>query len=146
HQANGRSAIGILTTEDKPPAPPNTWRFVKVDGVAPNQAQAAAGKWRFYTETSFNTRSAGTNATLSTEGYTGLVNRLVSDLGNRTIVAQINGANQTFGAAGLMALLSRQTSAPDNVPNYTGSNTIIPWSKLVGGTTLDNCQAPKAVF
>ena len=143
HQAQGRSAIGILTTEDKPNA---SWRFVKVDGVAPNQANTASGAYRFYTEASLNTRIGGAIATNSAEGYPAFVTRLSADFANKSIIKQINGSNQSFGAAGLMALLSRQTVAPDTTPDYTGANSIIPWTKLVGGTTVDNCQAPKAVF
>jgi len=139
HQAGGRSAIGILTTEDKPNA---SWRFVKVDGVAPNQANTAAGKYRFYTENVVVTRTAGALATNSAEGYSALVTRLNSDFANKTIIKQINGADQSFGAAGLMALLSRQTSAPDNVADFTGANSINPWSKVVG-SDVNNCQNPK---
>ena len=139
HQAGGRSAIGILTTEDKPNA---SWRFVKVDGVTPNQAQVAAGKYRFYTENVVITRSAGALATAAAEGYSALVARLNADFGNKTIIKQINGADQTFGAAGLMALLSRQTSAPDNVADFTGASSINPWSK-VSGSDVNNCQNPK---
>ena len=143
HQAQGRSAIGILTTEDKPNA---SWRFVKVDGVAPNQANTASGRYRFYTEASLNTRIDGAIATATAEGYPAFVARLGTDLANKAIIKQINGTNQSFGAAGLMALLTRQTVAPDTTPDYTGTNSIIPWTKLVGGTAVDNCQAPKAVF
>ena len=143
HQAQSRSAIGILTTEDKPNA---SWRFVKVDGVAPNQANNASGRYRFYTEAALHTRIGGAIATAGAEGYTAFVARLGTDLANKTIIKQVNGSDQSFGSAGLMALLSRQTAAPDNVADFTGANSIIPWSKLVGGTTVDNCQAPKAVF
>ena len=139
HQANGRSAIGILTTEDKPTTA-NNWRFVKVDGVAPNQANTAAGRYRFYTETSFNTRSTGTFATASQPGYTAFVNRLKADLANPTILAQVNGADQTYGKAGLMALLSLQ--AAGTVADFTGASSDIPWTKTVGAA-VNNCQRPK---
>ena len=136
HQAGGRGAIGILTTEDKPNG---SWRFVKVDGVTPNQAQTAAGRYRFYTETAINTRTAGAFNTAGAEGYSAFVSRFITDFGNATIVKQINGADQTFGAAGLMALLSRQASG--TAPDFTGAATIVPWTK-VGGAGVDNCQRP----
>ena len=103
----------------------------------------AAGKYRFYTETSLNVRSD-----LPT-GYGeagALVDRMKTDFANKAIIALINGADQPFGPAGLMALLSLQTAAPDNVANFTGSNSINPWTKLVGGSTINNCQAPKLLF
>lgn len=138
HQANGRSAIGILTTEDKPGS--NNWRFVKVDGVAPNQANTAAGRYRFYTEASVNTRTAGAFATSAAQGYSQFVSRLLTDLANPAIIKQINGTDQTYGPAGLMALLSRQATAP--APDFTGASSILPWSKVVG-TSVNNCQKPK---
>ena len=114
--------------------------------MAPNQANTASGRYRFYTEASLNTRIDGAIATATAEGYPAFVARLGTDLANKAIIKQINGTNQSFGAAGLMALLTRQTVAPDTTPDYTGTNSIIPWTKLVGGTAVDNCQAPKAVF
>lgn len=140
HQAGSRSAIGILTTEDKPNG---SWRFVKVDGAAPNQAATAAGRYRFYTEASINTRSAGTFNTNGAEGYggaNGFVARFIKDFGNPAIIKQINGADQTFGAAGLMALLSRQVAGTP--PDFTGASSVIPWTKVVGAN-VNNCQNPK---
>lgn len=135
---NGFSGIGMLTTEDK--AGSNGWRFVKVDGVAPNQAQTAAGRYRFYTEASVNTRTAGAFATNSTSGYSTFVTRFLADFANPAIITQINGAAQPYGAAGLMALLSRQ--APGTLPDFTGATSVIPWTK-VSGTSVNNCQRPK---
>ena len=139
HHTASRGAIGILTTEDKPGSA--NWRFLKVDGVAPTQAQAAAGKYRFYVESTINTRSSGAFATSAALGYTAVVNRLQADFANPATIKLINGADQTFGAAGLMALLPT-----GGTPDYTGAASVMPWTKLVGGATLDNCQAPKAVF
>lgn len=139
HHGANRGAIGILTTEDK--AGSANWRFVKVDGFAPTQANAASGKYRFYVESALNTRSAGAFATSAALGYTAFVNRLVADFGNPTTIKLINGADQTFGAAGLMALLPT-----GGTPDYTGASSVMPWTKAVGGTDSDNCQAPKATF
>ncbi len=135
---SGLGGIGILTTEDK--AGSNGWRFVKVDGVTPNQAQTAAGRYRFYTETAVNTRAAGAFATNSAEGYSTFVSRFLADFANPTIINQINGTAQPYGAAGLMALLSRQ--APGTLPDFTGATPINPWTKVVG-TSVNNCQKPK---
>src|SRR5262249_2657865 len=141
HNGAGRGAIGILTTEDV--AGTANWRFVKVDGVTPNQTQTAAGKYRFYVESSLNTRTAGAFATSTALGYPAFVSRLRTDFSTAAIGKSLN-QTQTFGVGGVMALLSRQSPIP--APDYTGASAIVPWSKLVGGTTSDNCQAPKAVF
>lgn len=138
HNAGGRGAIGILTMEDKPGSA--NWRFVKLDGITPNHAQAAAGKYRQYVESVLNTRTAGAFATSAALGYTAVVNRLKADFANPAIVQAINGT-QTFGTSGIMALLP-----VGGTPDYTGTTQVIPWTKLVGGVTLDNCQAPKAAF
>lgn len=139
HHTAGRGAIGILTTEDK--AGTANWRFVKVDGVAPTQAQTAAGKYRHYVESFLNTRTSGAFATASALGYSAFVTRLSTDLANPAIIKQINGADQPFGAAGLMALYTRQTPAP--ALDFTGASGVLPLTK-VSGADVNNCQAPYA--
>jgi hypothetical protein len=139
HNAAGRGAIGMLTTEDK--AGTANWRFVKVDGVAPTQANAASGKYRHYVESTINTRTAGAFATSAALGYTAVVNRLKADFANPATIKLINGADQPFGAAGLMAL-----GVSGGTVDFTGASSVLPWTKLVSGTSLDNCQAPKVVF
>ncbi len=140
HNGAGRGAIGILTTEDKPGTA--NWRFVKVDGVTPNQAQTAAGKYRHYVESFLNTRTSGTFATSAALGYTAIVTRLNTDLANPTLIKAINGADQTFGPAGLMALYTRQSPAP--ALDFTGATTVLPWTKADASGAVNNCQAPYA--
>ena len=141
HNGAGRGAIGILTTEDKPGT--SNWRFVKVDGVTPNQAQTAAGNYRHYVESFLNTRTTGAFATSAASGYPAIVTRLSTDLANPTIIAQINGTDQTFGKAGLMALYTRQATPP--ALNFTGAQPpILPWTKVNASAVVDNCQAPYA--
>lgn len=137
HNAANRGAIGILTTEDKPGSA--NWRFVKVDGVSPTQANAASGKYKQYVESYLNVRTSGLLATSTALGYSAIVTRLKTDLANPTIIKSINGTDQTFGAAGLMALLSKQTAG--TTPDFTGASSVIPWTKATGGG-VDNCQAP----
>ncbi len=140
HNGAGRGAIGILTTEDK--AGTANWRFVKVDGVTPNQAQTAAGKYRHYVESFLNTRTSGAFATASAAGYSAFVTRLSTDLANPAIIKQINGADQTFGPAGLMALFTRQAVAP--ALDFAGTTSVLPWTKVNAGAEVDNCQPPYA--
>lgn len=139
HNAAGRGSIGILTTEDK--AGTANWRFVKVDGVAPTQANTAAGRYRHYVESTLNTRTAGAFATSAALGYTAFVNRLKADFSNPATVKLINGADQPFGAAGLMAL-----GVTGSALDFTGASSVLPLTKLVASTSLDNCQAPKVLF
>ena len=139
HNANSRGAIGMLTTEGK--AGTANWRFVKVDGVAPTQANAASGRYRHYVESTINTRTTGAFATSLALGYPAFVNRLKADFANPVTIKLINGDNQPFGAAGLMAL-----GVSGGTVDFTGASAVLPWTKLVSGTSLDNCQAPKVVF
>jgi len=141
HNTNNRGAIGMLTTEDKYDAASTAgdYRFVKVDGIAPTQANAAAGKYRGYAESFLNVRTSGAFATSAALGYSAFVTRLKTDLANPAIIKLINGSDQSFGAAGLMALLSRQTSG--TVADFTGASSVIPWTKA-SGTEINNCQAP----
>lgn len=134
HNTQNRGAIGILTTEDKPGS--SAWRFVKVNGVAPTQANVAAGRYQIYTDNALNVR-INTNDTASALGYAAFLTRLKSDLGNTSVINAINGGAQTFGAAGLM------TRFVSGTPDFTGNTPINPWNRLVGGSALDNCQQPK---
>jgi len=141
HNTAGRGAIGILTTEDKyDGSAAGDYRFVKVDGVAPNQANAAAGAYRGYAESFLNVRTSGAYATSAADGYSAFVTRLKTDLANPAIIKLINGADQAFGPAGLMALLSKQTAG--TTPDFTGASSVMPWTKTAG-TSVDNCQAPQ---
>jgi hypothetical protein len=141
HNTAGRGAIGILTTEDKyDGSAAGDYRFVKIDGIAPNQANAAAGKYRGYAESFLNVRTSGAFATSAAPGYSAVVTRLKTDLANPAIIKLINGADQAFGASGLMALLSKQTAG--TAPDFTGASSVIPWTKTAG-TSVDNCQAPQ---
>lgn len=140
HQTQSRGAIGMQTGELKPGA--SGWRFVKVDGNAPIHADVAAGKYQFYTDASINTRTGATLPTSTALGYAAFLTRFKSDIKNPTIINLINGSDQTFGKSGLMASFQGLPAVPD----FTGATPVNPWNRLVGGTAIDNCQAPKAPF
>jgi hypothetical protein len=140
HNANSRGSIGMQTGETKP-ATAAGWRFVKVDGNAPIHADVASGRYQFWTQASINTRIGATLPTASALGYSAYVSRIKTDLKNPTIVALVNGSDQTFGKSGIMANLPT-----GGTPDFTGASIINPMNRLVAGTTVDNCQSPKAPF
>jgi hypothetical protein len=140
HNTALRGSIGMQTGELKPGT--SGWRFVKVDGNAPIHADVAAGKYQMYTDASINTRVGVTNPTASALGYSAFLTRFKSDIKNPAIIALINGSDQTFGKSGLMAAFPGLPATPD----FTGATPVNPWNRLVGGTAIDNCQAPKAPF
>jgi hypothetical protein len=150
HHGAGHGAVGILTSEDKPGA--NNWRFVKVDGVTPSQANVANGRYQFWVASTIQKR-INVNPTSAQPGYDDFLARLVADLKSTSVINAINGGQQhwssgiafggNFGVAyaGLMANLESPAT-----PNFTGSIPVNPWNRLVGGSTLDNCQKAVAPF
>jgi hypothetical protein len=141
HQSRGRGAIGILTTETKQTAAGN-WRFVKVNSIAPTHGQVAAGKYTQYSDASLNTRISGPSPTAGAAGYPAFLTRLRADFSDPTLINVINAGAQTFGQSGLMALDVLESPVP--TPDYTGVQGRNPWSRLVGGSTFNNCQAGKS--
>jgi hypothetical protein len=141
HQNQARGAIGVLSTEFKQTAAGKV-RFVKVNGVAPTQAQVAKGNYQQYADASLNTRIGTTLPTASAAGYAGFLTTLKNSFANPATIAVINAGGQTFGASGLMALDALASTVP--AADYTGAAGRNPWSRLVGGTDLNNCQSGKA--
>lgn len=140
HQTGSRGAVGVLTTETKQTAGGN-FRFVKINGVAPNHAGVASGQYTQYSDASLNTRIGATLPTASAAGYSNFLTRLKTDFSDPAVISVINAGSQTFGAAGLMALDVLETTVP--TPDFTGASGRNPWSRLVGGSDLNNCQTGK---
>lgn len=140
HQAGARGAVGVLTTETKQTAGGN-FRFVKIDGVAPTHAGVASGQYTKYSDASLNTRIGATLPTASAAGYSSFLTKLKSDFSDPAVISVINGGSQTFGASGLMALDVLESPVP--AADFTGASGRNPWSRLVGGSDLNNCQPGK---
>ena len=140
HQAGLRGAVGVLTTETKQTAGGN-FRFVKINGVAPTHAGVASGQYTQYSDASLNTRIGATLPTASAAGYSSFLSKLKSDFSDPAVISVINGLPQPFGASGLMALDVLETTIP--AADFTGASGRNPWSRLVGGSDLNNCQTGK---
>ncbi|MBL0726183.1 hypothetical protein [Piscinibacter sp. HJYY11] len=140
HQAGGRGAIGTISTEFKQTAG-GSLRFVKINGAAPTHANVASGRYTQYTDASLNTRIGTTLPTASAAGYSAFLTVLKNDFADPAVISVINAGNQTFGPSGLMALDALEASIP--APDFTGTSGRNPWSRLVGGTDLNNCQPGK---
>ncbi len=141
HQADGRASIGVLSTEYKQVAG-GSIRFAKANGVAPTYAGVASGQYQYYTDVSLNTRIGSTLPTASALGYAAYLTAFKNGFANPATVEVINGSNQTFGPSGLVALDVLNSTVP--VADYAGTTARNPWSRLVGGTDLNNCQSGKA--
>jgi ABC-type phosphate transport system substrate-binding protein len=136
HQNKSRGAIGMLSTETSQTAA-SLWRFVKVNGFAPTKNRVASGSYTQYADASLNTRKANAALpfnnlpTASALGYPAFITKFKADF-----AGSVSGVgSQPFGAAGVMPL-----DAAALVNNTLGKN---PWTRLVGGTTLNNCQPGK---
>ena len=141
HQAGGRAAVGVLSTEFKQTTG-GSLRFVKANGVAPTYAGVASGRYTYYGDISLNTRIGATLPTASALGYTNFVTALKAGFANPATIEVVNGSNQTFGPSGLVALDVLAPVVP--AADYTGATARNPWSRLVGGIELTNCQPGKA--
>lgn len=141
HQADGRAAIGTLSTEYKQVAG-GSIRFAKANGTAPTYAGVASGKYTYYGDVSLNTRTGATLPTATALGYAGYIAALKAEFANPATIEVINGSNQTFGPSGLVALDALAPVIP--VADYTGATARNPWTRLVGGSDLNNCQPGKA--
>lgn len=140
-QDSNVGAVGVLTTETKIGAA-SKYLFVKINGYAPTQANVAAGKYTAYAEVALNTRgSSGASPTLLADNYSNFITKFKAQFSDKAIIKIMNGNDQPFGASGLM--VSDALTSPALTPDFTGANSRNPWSRLVAGTTLNNCQAGK---
>jgi hypothetical protein len=141
HNDAGRGAVGVMTTETKV-STSTKFAFAKISGVAPTQANVAAGKYAQYSDAAINLRTGATSPTASANNYSNFVTKFKAAFADGAIINVINGAPQPFGAAGVIALDNLVSPTP--TADYTGAESRNPWSRLVGGTTLNNCQPGKA--
>ena len=141
HNDAGRGGVGVQTTETKV-STSTKFAFVKINGVAPNQANVASGKYSQYSDAAINLRTGATSPTASADNYSNFVTKFKAAFADGAIISVINGDAQPFGAAGVMALDNLVSPVPS--ADYTGAAGRNPWSRLVGGTTLNNCQPGKA--
>ena len=144
HNAGVRGAVGVLSTEYKQLVG-GPIAFAKINGVAPTYQGVASGQYQYYTDVSLNTRVGGSPALLTAAqpGYTAYLASFKNGFALPATIEIINGSNQTFGPSGLVALDALVTPIIP-VADYSGATARNPWSRLVGGTDLNNCQSGKA--
>lgn len=144
HDTDGRGAIGTLSLEYKQTAA-NNIRFVKINGVMPTYAGVASGAYTFYGDVSLNQRVNTANGAVGTQaalGYPAYITAMKANFASPATIEIINGSAQPFGPSGLMALDALASPVP--TADFTGATARNPWSRLVGGTVLNNCQPGKA--
>ena len=83
--AAGVAAIGEIST-DYQPAPTDGWRFIKLDGYAPEQINAAEGRYTLWAEGTLNTNTA--NAPSGAKAN--VLASLIAEAGNPTTLSALN--------------------------------------------------------
>jgi hypothetical protein len=107
--ANGQFAIGLLSTEN-PMDVTDSWRYIRIDGVASSLEQTQRGSYMFYTENAIISPSNALNNTLSTQ-QNDLANAIRTNLRN---------------AAALVASNVQHFQTSGGVSGWTGGLIAIP--------------------
>ncbi len=134
-------AIGMQSTENNA-THAKSYRFIKVDGVAPTLENAFRGKYLDWVEQTYQWRkgAAAANALNPVTAEEVLIlTKIAAEAGNPTIIgSDLNTAfNQPFGQAGYMAIGKNFAFADTLVPLAP----VMPYSHAVKGD-LNNCQVP----
>ncbi|MEN9727144.1 MAG: hypothetical protein RL434_1510 [Pseudomonadota bacterium] len=114
----GKASIGVLTSE-RVPTTTDGWRFIKLDGAAPNVLNAVKGSHEFFFESTIQWRKTAivsgdiTLPALPT-AKRNVAQAIVNQLGKPDVVARLNTAfNHPFGRAGLLGnAVKNKASAP----------------------------------
>lgn len=127
HNAGGRGAIGVLTTEQVGTA---NWKHVRVNGVLPNYTNVKSGAYTHYGDASLNTRKAP-NA--PDADHATFLTAFKANFAVSPVLHSLFGSTLTDdGKAGLITL--------DSVTGTTGGN---PWVRLDSDGVVDNCVPGK---
>ena len=141
--ANAKTAwaIGMQSMEANP-AHLKSYRFIKIDGVAPTLANAFAGKYGDWVEQTYQWRkgAAALNALNPVTAEEVLIlTKIAEQAGNPTVIGtDINVPfMHAFGQSGYMAIGKNFAFTDTLVP----AAPVMPYSHAVAGA-LNNCQTP----
>ena len=133
---NGRWALGIHGTE-KNAKQTESWRFVKINGVAPTLQHAANGTYLDWVELTF--QYAKNHAFEA--GEKAIVDEFIKAAGNPAVLAALNANfSHPFGAAGYLASPKNYTPDANGVVNLAGP--INPYSHATTAQGVNNCRIP----
>ncbi|MDD1650184.1 MAG: hypothetical protein LUO80_07290 [Methylococcaceae bacterium] len=130
-------AIGIQTTERNTK---NTlqYRYIKHDGQAPTIENAAAGRYGFAVEVTYQWLKSG--------GPTGdkakIINKIATDAGKPSIIANNNKAfAYSWGQGGYLAVSASGHPVSENGVLDVNA-PVTPYTHAPDGLLLDNCRVP----
>ncbi len=132
-----RWAIGIQGTENNI-SNSDEYRFIKIDGVEPTLANAASGRYKWWSELTFQYNTIHYN-NIDSDTRT-LIDSIVTEAGNKTVAALTNPtAKHLFGQAGFMAIPQNTTAPQFAIVDLT--QPVNPLSRSVGGQP-STCRLP----
>ena len=90
--AAGKYSIGLLSTENAPVAGTDHWHFVSIDGIAPTEANAIAGKYDYFVEQSIQWRNVTVNGVAAPSGIkTTFLDQFKTRSGNPVVLSTLPG-------------------------------------------------------
>ncbi len=133
---NHRWAIGIQSMEKNPPSSTftfsNAYRFIKIDGFAPNLANVHAGD--YYDFAAQNLQYRVEAPAVAASAYAALV----ATLSSPTTLATLN-KNQTFGTSGWLAI---PTSSVKPDASLSTSRPVSWYRRVSAGNKGNTCALP----
>ena len=133
-------AIGIQSTEKKDAS----FKFVKIDGLAPTLENAASGKYWHWVEITYQWATNATTAQVPTAQQQSLIDTIVANGGSPATLAGLNAKFiHPFGQAGYMAVSRNGHSVTDGSGNIDLiNNPVTAYSHTSAGGNIDNCMVP----
>jgi len=133
----GRWAIGVQGTDSNAALGKN-YRFLKVDGNAPTLANAVNGKYKWWTELTFQYKTTLSGDTLK------IANEFIKQAGNPAVMAVTNAATNTathtWGNAGYLAVPQNWAPPASGILNVASPVNTLSHGTLTKNT--NNCRAP----
>lgn len=127
----------MISTENVYNSTDREFRYIRIDGELPTLESVANGRYSFFTENTVNRRNGALNATGTT-----LVNYLVANLGQPSIIAGINAPFQAnaHGDGGVIAVPNFSTINPNASPVTQAAMRTNPVNSQVRNG--NNCTPP----
>ncbi|TAK65336.1 hypothetical protein [Methylobacter sp.] len=136
-----RWAIGIQGLEKNGhlTLPPENWRFVKIDGIAPTLENVAKGKYHDWAELTF--QYSKTHVWDTSEDL--IVKEFIKAAGNPNVIVSLNATNvHPFGQSGYLASPKNFTPAVDG--NFVATYPVNIYSHATTALAVNNCRVPTA--
>ena len=142
HNTNKTWAVGVMSTEQ---GAPSGWRFVAIDGAAPNIANVMNGRYDFFASNTLNRRATGQAGAPSGEPLL-LLQKIEANFANvgPIVLANASFQGRPWGDGGLLVRYSAASARKPDAVNgsaLTRANPFNSQSKFVSNK-INNCIDP----